>query len=96
MPLLSFLSHKIGLGGDASQQKFMVLVSDGDDDTLEVWGYRRHLGRLVATLVLVLVTGILPLGLPLYWMSHVWLYLTQELCPLDVATTVLVVVRSLL
>ena len=95
MPLLSFLSHKIGLGGDASQQKFMVLVSDGDDDTLGVWGYRRHLGRLVATLVLVLVTGILPLGLPLYWMSHVWLYLTQELCPLDEATTVLVVVRSL-
>ena len=72
----------------------MVFVSDGGDDDLEVWGYKENMTRLLITLFLVAVTGVLPLGLFLYWMEHYWLYCTQEPCVLEEATTVLVVVRT--
>ena len=72
----------------------MVYVSDGGEDDLEVWGYKENMTRLLITLLLVAVTGVLPLGLFLYWMEHYWLYCTQEPCVLEEATTVLVVVRT--
>ena len=91
---LSFFSHKIGIGEGLGLQEYMVYVSDGGEDDLEVWGYKENMTRLLITLTLVAVTGVLPLGLFLYWMEHYWLYCTQEPCVLEEATTVLVVVRT--
>ena len=91
---LSFFSHKIGIGEGLGLQEYMVYVSDGGEDDLEVWGYKENMTRLLITLLLVAVTGVLPLGLFLYWMEHYWLYCTQEPCVLEEATTVLVVVRT--
>ena len=90
---LSFFSHKIGIGEGLGLQEYMVYVSDGGEDDLEVWGYKENMTRLLLTLFLVVMTGVLPLGLFLYWMEHYWLFCTQEPCVLEEATTVLVVVR---
>ena len=91
---LSFFSHKIGIGEGLGLQEYMVYVSDGGENDLEVWGYKENMTRLLITLLLVAVTGVLPLGLFLYWMEHYWLYCTQEPCVLEEATTVLVVVST--
>ena len=89
---LSFFSHKIGIGEGLGLQEYMVYVKDGGENDLEVWGYKENRGQLLLTLALILFTGVLPLGLFLYWMEHYWLYCTQEPCVLEEATTVLVVV----
>ena len=34
---------------------------------LQVWGYRLHRLHYLGTLLAILVTGVLPLGLLLYW-----------------------------
>ena len=90
MPL-SFFSHKIGVGEGLGLQEYMVIVNDGKEDELEVWGYRKHLGKYLFTLFLVLITGGL-LGLFLYWVKHYWVYFTQVPCLLEEANTVVVVV----
>ena len=52
----SFFSQKFGAateGEEAPQVK--VRLNPGQEDELTVWGYRQHLGRLVATPMLVMV-----------------------------------------
>ena len=60
---------------------------------MEVWGYRRHPGKLVLCLAGVLCTGGL-LGLIFYWLRHWWVYCTHSLTHLELATSVLIVVRQ--
>ena len=76
--------------GDVAQCQ--VTLNPGLEDELTVVGYREDLGRLLATVLAVLLTGGV-LGLLLYWMKHWWLCLTQVKCPLEKATSVLIVVR---
>ena len=88
---LSFFSHKIGVGGTLGLQEYMVIVNSGQEDELEVWGYRVHAVKYLVTLAgIVLSFGLL--GLPLYWWKHWWLKFTRVQCILEQATSVLVVV----
>jgi len=87
---LSFFSHKIGVGGTLGLQEYMVTVNSGEEDELEVWGYRVHAVKYLVTLAgIVLTCGLL--GLPLYWWKHWWLKFTRMQCTLEEATSVLVV-----
>ena len=90
---LSFFNLKIGRGEGPEVQDCMIVVNEGKEDELEVWGYKNNLWKFLTTLMMILMTGGL-LGLILYWMKHYWLYFTQDLCSLKEATTVLVVVSS--
>ena len=86
-----FFSQKFGAeAGDVPPCQ--ITLNPGLDDELTVVGYRPHLGKLLATVLAVLLTGGV-LGLVLYWMKHWWLCLTQVKCPLEKATSVLIVVR---
>ena len=90
----SFFSQKFGAATEVVEEapQVKVRLNPGQEDELTVWGYRQHLGRLLATLLAVLLTaGVL--GLVLYWMKHWWLRLTQVKCSLEQATSVLIVVR---
>eukprot|EP00092_Neocalanus_flemingeri_P015419 GFUD01016687.1.p1 GENE.GFUD01016687.1~~GFUD01016687.1.p1 ORF type:complete len:1358 (+),score=448.86 GFUD01016687.1:946-5019(+) len=87
---LSFFSHKIGVGGTLGLQEYMVTVNSGQEDELEVWGYRVHVVKYLATLAGILLSFGL-LGLPLYWWKHWWLRFTRVQCILEEATSVLVV-----
>ena len=90
----SFFSQKLGARTeDEEAPQVKVRLNPGQEDELTVWGYREHLGRLLATLLAVLLTGGV-LGLLLYWMKHWWLRLTQVKCSLAKATSVLIVVRN--
>jgi len=87
---LSFFSHKIGVGGTLGLQEYMVIVNSGQEDELEVWGYRVHMVKYLVTLAcIVLSFGLF--GLPLYWWKHWWLRFTRVQCILEQATSVLVV-----
>ena len=90
----SFFSQKFGAATEVEEApQVKVRLNPGQEDELTVWGYRQHLGRLLATLLAVLLTaGVL--GLVLYWMKHWWLRLTQVKCSLAKATSVLIVVRN--
>ena len=83
----------IGTGEGPAVQDCMIVVNEGKEDELHVWGYKNNLWKFLTTLMMILMTGGL-LGLILYWMKHYWLYFTQDLCSLKEATTVLVVVSS--
>lgn len=87
----SFFSEKFGAATEEVPQ-FKIRINPGQEDELTVWGYRHHLGRLLATVLAVILTGGV-LGLVLYWMKHWWLCLTQVKCSLEQATSVLIVVR---
>ena len=91
---LAFFSHKIGVGEGLGVKEYRVTVNEGEEDELEIWGYKQHLVKLVTTLLLVLLTGGL-LGLVLYWLRHYWIYCTHSRCPLEEATTVLAVVSRI-
>ena len=86
-----FFGQKFGAEASEAPQ-CQITLNPGLDDELTVLGYRAHLGRLLATVLAVLLTGGV-LGLVLYWMKHWWLCLTQVKCPLEKATSVLIVVR---
>ena len=88
---ISFFSHKIGIGQVLDVPGSMVVVNEGKEDELQVWGYKNNLWKYMMTLLMILMTGGL-LGLILYWMKQYWLYFTQVPCSLEEATTVLVVV----
>ena len=60
---------------------------------MEVWGYRRHPGKLVLCLAGVLCTGGL-LGLIFYWLRHWWVVCSHSLTSLELASSVLIVVRQ--
>ena len=60
---------------------------------IQVWGYKRHWGKLVLTLCGVVLTGGL-LGLLLYWVERYWLYATCQRCKLAEATSVHLVVST--
>jgi len=62
----------------------------GEEDVLEVCGYKRHWGKLILTLCGVVMTGGL-LGLLLYWVERYWLYATCQRCRLAEATSVHIV-----
>jgi len=87
---LSLFSHKIGVGGTLELQEYMVTVNSGQEEELQVWGYRVHLVKYLASLAGILFTFGL-LGLPLYWRKHWWLMFTRVQCTLEQATSVLVV-----
>ena len=88
---LSYFSHKIGVGEGLGQKEFRCVVNEGEDDELELWGYKENHAKLLVTVLAVLMTGGL-LGLVLYWLRHYWVYCTMTQCPLDEATTILAVV----
>lgn len=90
---LSLFSHKIGVGGTLGLQEYMVTVNSGQEDELEVWGYRVHAVKYLVTVASILLTFGL-LGLPLYWWKHWWLRFTRVQCVLEQATSVLVVVSK--
>jgi len=86
----SVFRHKIGVGGTIGLQEYMVTVNSGQDDELEIWGYRVHVVKYLITVTgIVLTCGLL--GLPLYWWKHWWLRCTRTQCVLAEATSVLVV-----
>jgi len=87
---LSFFSHKIGVGGTLGLQEYMVTVNSEQEDELEVWGYKVHAVKYLATVAAIILTFGL-LGLPLYWWKHWWLRFTRVQCILEQATSVLVV-----
>ena len=88
---LSILSEKLGVGAGLGVEEYMATLNTGQEDQLQVWGYRLHRLHYLGTLLAVLVTGLLPLGLLLYWYEHLWLRCTREQCSLGEADTVLVV-----
>ena len=57
----------------------------------QVWAYKSNGFRLVLTLLAVLCTGILPLGLALYWYRHWWVMVSKQQCTLEEAETVIVI-----
>ena len=58
-----------------------------------MWGYRRHLGKSLLSLLGILGTGGL-LGLIFYWLKHWWVVCSHSLVDLELATSVLIVVRD--
>ena len=72
-------------------QNHMIVVNSGQEDELEVWGYKVDLLKYALTIIgIVCSFGLL--GLPLYWWKHLWLQFTRVKCSLKEATSVLVVV----
>ena len=57
----------------------------------QVWAYKSNGFRLVLTLLAILCTGILPLGLALYWYRHWWVMVSKQQCTLEEAETVIVI-----
>ena len=58
---------------------------------LQVWAYKSNGFRLLFTLLAILCTGILPLGLALYWYRHWWVMVSKQQCTLEEAETVIVI-----
>ena len=69
-------------------------INQGMEDELVVWGFKEHRGKLLATILAVMMTGGV-LGLVLYWVKHWWLRLSQVKCSLEEATSVLIMVRNI-
>ena len=88
---LAFFSHKIGIGGQLEVKEQTMIVNQGKEDEMEVWGYKLCPVKYLATIIGILLTGGL-LGLPLYWWKKLWLQFTRVQCSLEEATSVLVVV----
>ena len=57
----------------------------------QVWAYKSNGFRLLLTLLAILCTGILPLGLALYWYRHWWVMVSKQQCTLEEAETVIVI-----
>ena len=57
----------------------------------EVWAYKNNRFRLLLTLLAILCTGVLPLGLALYWYRHWWVVVSKQQCTLEEAETVIVI-----
>ena len=57
----------------------------------QVWAYKSNGFRLVLTLLAILCTGILALGLALYWYRHWWVMVSKQQCTLEEAETVIVI-----
>jgi len=87
---LAFFSHKIGIGGQLEVKEQTMIVNQGKEDEMEVWGYKLCPVKYLATIIGILLTGGL-LGLPLYWWKKLWLQFTRVQCSLEEATSVLVV-----
>jgi len=70
----------------------MVVLNQGTEDEVEVWGYQKNSTKLAVTLLAVLLSGGM-LGLLLYWVERYWLYCTANQSSLKDANFVLVVDR---
>ena len=57
----------------------------------QVWAYKSNGFRLMLTLFAIICTGILPLGLVLYWYRHWWVIASKQQCTLEEAETVIVI-----
>ena len=57
----------------------------------QVWAYKSNGFRLMLTLFAIFCTGILPLGLVLYWYRHWWVIASKQQCTLEEAETVIVI-----
>lgn len=88
---LSLFSKKIGVSDGLGLQECMATINYGQEDELQVWAYKNNRFRLLLTLLAILCTGVLPLGLALYWYRHWWVVLSKQQCTLEEAETVIVI-----
>ncbi|XP_046388324.1 polyamine-transporting ATPase 13A3-like isoform X2 [Ischnura elegans] len=66
------------------------LINPGDEDQMQIYGYRPHMALKVLTWAAILVTGGV-LRLIFHWWPHWMLYATHSQCHLSSATSVLCV-----
>ncbi|XP_015114846.1 probable cation-transporting ATPase 13A3 isoform X1 [Diachasma alloeum] len=67
-------------------------INPGEEDQMEIYGYKRNKARTIATWFFIIITGGL-LRLVFHWVPHLMLLATHSQCPMEEAETVLLIER---
>ncbi|XP_015595674.1 probable cation-transporting ATPase 13A3 isoform X2 [Cephus cinctus] len=67
-------------------------INPGEEDQMEIYGYKRNQVRTAVTWFMIVITGGL-LRLIFHWVPHFMLLVTHSQCPMEEAETVLLIER---